>query len=93
MDIDKKTLFAHTDIEAALSDTNALNNTKEENFFSGSITLERTNSAFVFNFVNAETLKYILNEAKSYGEVTIEIFRHDASSEALQQEDSPRHNL
>ena len=93
MDIDKKTLFSHTNIEKALSDTNALNSTKEENFFSGSITLENENSAFVFNFVNAETLKYILNEAKTYGEVTIEIFRHDAASEALQRQDNSGHNL
>ena len=59
---------------------------QNEYVFSGSINIENTNSAYVFNFVNAATLSYILNEAKTHGEVTVEIFRYDEASEAIQQQ-------
>ena len=88
MDIRRKILGSEDEIEDALKEKSS-----ESSFFSGSINMVQTNSAYVFNFVNAETLSYILNEAKSHGEVTVEIFRYDEASEALQQKDSPRHYI
>ena len=88
MDTSRKIIGSENEIEDALNEKSS-----ETSFFSGSIDIVNTNSAYVFNFVNAETLSYILNEAKSHGEVTVEIFRYDEASEALQQQDSPRHYI
>lgn len=89
MDTDIKIIGSVIDAEAELS----LTSQKNAFVFSGSVSIDNTNSSYVFNFVNAETLSYILKEAKAHGEVTVEIFRHDEASKAIQQQDSTRHRL
>jgi len=89
MDIDKKQTSTISLIDKAIKDFGE----DDQHFFSGSINVIDTNSSFLFNFVNGETLSYILNEAKTYDEVTIEIFRHDEASEALQRQDNSRHTI
>ena len=88
MATDVKIFGSTEDIEAEL----AKDNSKNSNVFSGSIALKDINRSYVFNLVNADTLLYILKEAKTFGsEVTIEICRHAETSEVLQQYDHTRH--
>ena len=53
--------------------------------FSGSIEYARS-SFFCFSFVNKESLGYILNEIILEPGVKVEIKRHDANAERVQQE-------
>ena len=89
MDIDNKIVGTATDVEAVLESSSEGNSF----VFSGSININNTNSSYVFNFVNAATLSYILNEAKAHGEVTVEIFRYDEASEVIQQQDHTRYTI
>ena len=88
MDTNNKIIGSTSEIEDALKGMD-----QNKFVFSGSIDIENTNSAYVFNFVNAATLSYILNEAKTHGEVTVEIFRHDEASEVIQQYDHTRYTI
>ena len=78
-----------TEVEAALREDIVSNSY----IFSGSIDILSNNSAYVFKLVNAETLTYILNQAKLYGEVSVEIFKYDDVTEAIQQQDRARYNI
>ena len=60
-----------------------------ESLFSGSIAYKGdSRSAYYFNFVNGESLHYILNEVKdNLKEVSIEIREYARDAERLQQKD------
>jgi hypothetical protein len=52
-----------------------------DNLFSGSIDFENDGNAYVFNFVNGETLLYLLDRVKdSFDKVKIEIQTHARTS-------------
>ena len=84
MDTNVVTYGSAVDVESALKS----HDESDPSVFTGSIKMKETNSSFMFSFVNAKTLSYILKVAKEYGtEVTVEIFQHDETTEALQRQD------
>jgi hypothetical protein len=76
--------FSIDGIEKYVEPSKFIRDMSRATLFSGSIDFINASNVYVFNFVNGDTLLYILNEVKdSFDEVKIEIQTHARHAEEL----------